>query len=428
MYEIGSTNPGTSHWADKIIKEATRVLRESILWLFQNQRVEGGFSPYPTTIEPSGTLATADAITAITLKVGTNLQSLSGFLHQQQVVDALGSRKTLYERLVDAIAYLANVHNALYPDGGFPPVGDIFYLREASFADATADAILALLSSWEFLRATARPAPVPEDFNALKDANALIETIEKRVIAAVEWIYEHRKEHKQGIYWTTSGYHIDTPGRVFPTWLCCLALDVYLIRVNSGFPTSGKLSLEELVRIRDGSVKWLLHMISNEGFLPFSTAAPEEASFTNTSAVLRMLCAMSEHPTLINQRKLIQDKMEIAASWIAQNLDAARGTESDDIDLNPVRPYAPWIITRYQATYAKLQPALWAFMVYYGEEALKNKAFQKGVEDLLLEIRDNPFYCLEERMGKVQPATSATATAIMFLRDLLERLHCDPFK
>jgi hypothetical protein len=420
-----STIPG---WDDKLAR-ARQLARDALLGMLRAQRADGGFSPYPSVIEPLGTLGTADALLAL---VNEHLEYTPLYVEflNTEVVGYWKQSRSVRERILAAIDLLIDIRSVRFEDGqiphehgGYPPIGDVFYLREACFTDATADAILALLAAWSFLRAEA-----PHSADPARSQNEKVrpQRIQSRVKEAIEYLAkEARGEGTVGqhskVCWTNSEYHSDLPGHVFCTWLAVLALDVYLGRVQeSKFPLPDRIETVELERLRDGGIVWLAEIFAGQAFehMPFNAGSKDRVSVTNTAATLRIL---KKSPSLVESTLKMEpdDFARKGKEWLDERIKEASATETDEIDLEPIQRHAPWILTRYEATYATRQAVLRAYLDFFGKDVKSEAAFAAALDGLLAELSENNGYCLEERIGIPQPATSATATAVMFLKALL---------
>lgn len=403
---------------DLLLEEANKLICGCVKWLIKKQSVgesvSGGFSPYPGTVKMPGTLASADFITALAdvscLRNDSEIVTYIKYLKAVRGEDRLGNPKSALQSLLDVISFLSKVQVEANgrPDGGFPPLGDIIYISKVSFADATADAVLGLMAGWDLV------SILSEDYSS--NLAKLKREVQVRINRGIAWIIENATFNDGKVFWTSTKYHRDA--RIFPTWLCCLALDVYLKEVDNHFPMVKDNDVVALRKILDAGLGFLTGNLQH-GFLRIASGdASAEESMTNTAHVVRLLLSINEDSKSRLGADMVKGSIEQAMNWLYAHASKMPGTDVDQIDLTPVWSIEPTVPSNYDATYSRLQAMLSTLLDIKRENVMADPVFIQGLNDLVKGINDHPYYCLEQRSGPVA-ATSATASAIFLFRHLL---------
>ncbi len=396
-------------WQSKL-QESEEALEKCITWLFESQNPDGGWPPYPGEVDVTGTLATADVLVAL-------LRPLPREAPKPYMIWEPSEKR---ESLVRAINFLLKIRNG---DNGFPPLGDI-YSSELSLPDSTTDAALALFSC---LFAVTNVG--------LQTSSA---QIEDAIVAALRWLDRTKLSTPEHAWWPTVPDHSDMQ-RTFPTLLSCLALDISLERsVDGRFKIDEPLKQAISTDLRK-AIKWLLSCGKQESdnlrhethyYLPFRRDRPQKQSIAVTAMCSRLFYQLSRKVIHIRDGELFDrgEKEELARvgigmkNWLEKRVREWKYTDEDDLEIPPAVLKSPLSVP-YPATYARLPTVLITFLELSELESLKqNKAFREGLTSLLHEIKSWNCY-REDRLGGRTEASSATAIAVLFLRDLLYKFN-----
>ena len=421
-----------------LVNQCYDTATKAIPWMLSWQGKDGGLSPYPPEFErspyvrDSGVLGTSDCILSLTRAFASSptiLDSYWKFLECTRIASKRIKERepqTLVRCLQDAVNFLVN---SQLPDGGHPPLGDIYGVRDISFTEATADAILALFSSLRCLQ------------NIFSERSR-------------EKEYEVKNSIQNGITWLLfSGIHAEVGGRkytwwntgidfpknevrFFPSILASISLNLYIERSKElSFDDQERISFDTLSDYLRGVVDLYCYLLREKKFLPFKLSASdipemkyERISFTCTSMAISFLLSTIHNNTSIDVSSRDNEIIEICGGAIDYLKDRRKEweeTDDDEIQLYPLRYKDRSVTGSYLATYLR-RPSILAceldFLPYY-RDSNQETIFKKGlVEEVELLIGDsNPggFLC-EKRSGEKTAAMSATAIATMLLRRLIE--------
>lgn len=432
--------PGVREKKDFLAEKFAQLVEEHcakphIQWLFgehwQNREIHnGGFSPYPETLEAGGVLATADVLYSLLVPINEKeyqktvktlekmrikkyWQEPAGVVGESTVFrDVLAKTTPLSSDVRQAIEFLLEA-NPEDQDGGFPPLADTFWIKEVSFSDATSAGVRGLLASLDFIRTQ------PE-----KIRKGLEEKIRQRLTNAVNWILENKRERGNGTYWSLTKYHKE--GYVFGTVLALSALSDYL----DHFSEDPRIA--EIKKTRDGGIVYLMDLFAEHGFLPFSEKATqkEPPSLTNTALALEVFWQFLKRDEKIEgvNMKQLEGVCKAQTKQLERYALEKRVREEDDeLDLRKLqKSKCPYVPEFYPVPRGVRSAILSLVLTAYTKEELSQSEYFYREMGLLakriseLEKAQVPFEGIVKRAGR-EVSTSVIAGNLSVFRKLVAK-------
>jgi hypothetical protein len=417
--------------------ETKIVLSHTIKWVFSKQNLDGGLPPYPPEenekdhkpiVLESGTIASSDFLGVILRPFAS--KNGKKFLitdytrsWDKAKVESEENHKTISikERIVGLTDFLLNVQLS---DGGFPPLGDVRWISDVSFTDATAAAVIALISIKRFI---GHIYPRTEQ----KSKDLLISTA---IGKGVTWLFEARKYSPDLNMWiwptSKAGDSSEDKTRAFPIILSAIALNLFSDPyIYPSLRDAAKtINMNEIMESLSIIADYIHNKLKDQRWIGLKIHATslEDLSFVNTSLAINFLVDYSKTKRMNSneQIKLYENCFKwLTNKWLEiKRHDSFRyDIDIDRIDLTPLgfERLPPF----YDATYARrpslLFCALTLLEILEGVSRQRIEKFLKSELTTLMEIlRSHPYYY--EFRGKFTPAISATASIVAFLRKLLE--------
>lgn len=362
----------------------SKIIDGCIRWLEKVQIKEdpfhrGGFPPYPEIFKSAGTLTTADVITSL----------------QRAGID----KKQLTNEGIDFLLRAQIKDNKKYhsQNGGFPPMGDFEFIRNIAFTDSTADAVLALLSTYPQRQRT------------------ITESIESGISWLLNCFKKFKEERNALPTYIIEEKDLIGPRRYFPTMLTGISFLTYVdyCRVRRGVRKKINDNVETLVANT-------YRMLSEKGYAPFN-AENDKPSITNTILAIEFMRIYLKNKK--NKDEAYEKSLKNAYQWLLKETDnivnniktkkyeeiSDNFTEFDEVHIN-----IPGITEGiYPATYFTLAPMV-KLLIEYPSNNLDYKKLLPVLTTQLGNLADfyNTYAFYWEFRGRKEPATSATALAI----------------
>lgn len=377
----------------------SKIIDDCIRWLEKVQIKEdpfhrGGFPPYPDTIKSAGTLATADVIT---------------FLRRAGI-----DKEQLINEGIDFLLRVQINDNNEYPsqNGGFPPMGDFEFIRNTAFTDSTADAILALLSTYTKIK---KKSNDPKIDNQIEDLHKRLRRTTDSIESGISWLLKcFDKAEKALPTYIIEEENLIGPKRYFPTMLAGIAFLTYTDYCRKiGRDVRNEINKNVKILVNN-----TCNMLLEKGYMPFN-AGNDKPSITNTTLAIEFM-----HIYLKNEKNedAYETALKNAYQWLfgeASNIVKKEYKEITDVftDFDEVHIDIPEIAEGiYPATYFTLAPMV-KLLIEYPPNSSDYKKLLSVLTTQLVNIADSSdfhaFYW--EFRGRKEPATSATASAIYAL-------------
>lgn len=415
------------------------VLSRTIKWVFSKQNLDGGVPPYPPErnekeqrpiVLESGTLASSDFLSVllrpfIIRQEGKKILP-ADYIHSWVTVKAESeedqTKRSVKERVSRLVDFLLDTQ--LHNNGGFPPLGDVRWISDRAFTDATASAIIALISAERSI----------DHIHPDSEKQTKYYSIGAAIGKSIKWLFETKRfsDNLDIWIWPTieGGDSNENRLRVFPIILSAIALNLYSDpNVYSNLPGEAKpiepnqikeplLKIANCLHNKLESQKWI-------GFEMHSDLE-ENLSFVNTTLAINFLIDYSR-----SESTIFKEKVELYRNcfeWLIDKWSEIKGSGSprydidiDRIDLMPL--HHETLPPFYDATYARRPSFLFCGLNLWEVSEGESKEWVWSVIEseskILLEILSQQSYYYEFR-GKLTPAVSATASVIAFLRKLLQ--------
>jgi len=419
--------------------EIRDILSGTVKWVFSKQNLDGGLPPYPPEknekehkpiVLESGTLASSDFLSIllrpfITSQKGEKILS-SDYIRSWATVKVESEedqkKMPAKERVSRLIDFLLDAQ--IDSNGGFPPLGDVRWISNRAFTDATASAIIALISTKRFIEHI-----YP---NSEKQSKSCL--IGTAIGKSVKWLFETKKHSENLNTWiwpaSEAGESSENKTRAFPIILSAIALNLFSDPyIYANLPREAKTIERNQVR---GSLSKIANYLCNKlktqkwiG-LKIQSTLEEDLSFVNTTLAINFLIDYKENESTNSKEKIKLYKN--CFKWLIDKWSEVKSNGSprydidiDRIDLTPLRNQT--LPPFYDATYARRPSLLFCGLnlweILEKESKQQIEIFIKSELNALVEIlKQHPYYY--EFRGKPTPAVSATASVIGFLRKLLE--------
>ncbi len=385
-------------------EQIKRIIDNCVRWLEKVQIKDdvfhrGGFPPYPDTIKSAGTLATSDVITFL---------QRAGIGKKQLIMD--GTEFLLRIQIND---------NRKYPsqNGGFPPMGDFEFIRNTAFTDSTADAVLALLSTYTKIRQEIYGTKHTEQKKGLQQ-KLKDKDISNSIDSGIKWLLRCFDKTKNVLpTYSIDEENIVGPKRYFPTMLCGISFLTYMDYCRN---ISGQ-ARHEINKNVEKLVSDTCKMLLKKGYIPFNVEG-DKPSITSTILAIEFLHIYLKNVKIKNVH---EDALSSAYQWLLKNSSniikekeiTAVFTDFDEVNID-IPEIAEAI---YPATYFTLAPMV-KLLIEYPPRNLDYKEKLNSLVVQLVNIADssNDYAFYWEFRGRKEPATSATASAIYALNNCIK--------
>jgi len=369
-----------------------KLIEKTYQWLITQQNViDGGFPPYPTYINESGIIATADFVGLL-----FRPPSIYNFINLEDD-----------NALDKAVRFLLNTQIS---DGGFPPGGDIFNILDVSFIESTADSVIALLTYLRLNQNKHTEIELP----ILRGINYLLKT--KRTTKSLPIIWPSYDKSDEGNF------------RLFPTIMALVALELFAdISDEQLFSmTIGNTFIKKIKETISSGITLLVSFLKERRSLPFSIS-DEVLSITNTTNAVGFLISVRRYQKKIYAEKKHDIELSISngIKTILDNVSSLLSQKIDVMDEEKVLLNIPGKPKEYTTTFRRevVISYLLSHIIATGEEIenIKKSNIEECLYNLLSRllnlITSNKNFLEERRVGEFVPATSATSLFLSTIKN-----------